>query len=227
MSHSPVSFRRSLFAAVALPVFALCALASGGNGPTAPIAKPPVADSMGPLALSGITIENFGVVDGRIYRGAQPSKDEYAQLAALGVKVVIDLRLDAKKTSRERAEAAGLKYVNIPIDDKGSPSDANSAEFLKLVHEAGNDPVYVHCAGGRHRTGAMVAVYRMSCNNWNLEQAYQEMLDYDFYTAWGHGGFKTYVFDYYTRMLRDPSSVPAVHPPAPAEASVAAGAVSH
>lgn len=227
MPRDSVSFRRSLFAAFVLPVFALCALANSGNEPTAPIAPPPVADSMGPVKVPGITIKNFGVVDGRIFRGGQPSKKEYAQLAALGVKVVIDLRLDAKKTSRELAEAAGLRYVNIPIDGHGTPSDQHSAEFLEVVREAGTAPVYAHCAGGRHRTGSMVAVYRMTCNGWNAEQAYQEMLDYDFYTAWGHEGFKTYVLDFYSRMLRDPSSVPSASPPAEPVGSVTVNAASH
>ena len=42
----------------------------------------------------------------------------------------------------------------------------------------------------------MIAVYRMSMDNWTVNQAYNEMKDYDFYTSWGHGCYKDYVFDY-------------------------------
>jgi protein tyrosine phosphatase (PTP) superfamily phosphohydrolase (DUF442 family) len=202
-----MSKRRVALAVLAVPLLAISALANGGSK-NITIAKPPVSDSMKPIKVAGLAIKNFGVVDGRIYRGEQPARDEYDALAALGVKVIVDLRLDAKKFAKASAEAAGLRYVNIPIDDHGAPTDADAAEFLRLLEETGDQPVYVHCAGGRHRTGAMVAVYRMACNGWNVEQAYQEMLGYDFYTAWGHEGFKTYVFDFYRRKTADPSSVP-------------------
>lgn len=205
--HSAI-IRRSCFALFVIPFFAVAALAGGGGG-GATIAAPSVVDSLGPIEVPGVTIANFGVVDGHIFRGEQPGKDEFRQLAALGIHTIIDLRLDAKSSSRERAEAAGLKYINIPIDDHSEPSDDQAAAFLDAVKEAGDSPVYVHCAGGRHRTGSMIAVYRMVKNGWSIDRAYQEMLNYDFYTRYGHGGFKTYVFDYYKRMTDNPKSVPA------------------
>lgn len=39
-------------------------------------------------------------------------------------------------------------------------------------------PVYVHCDGGRHRTGAMIAVYRMAIEGWDIQRAYREMRQY-------------------------------------------------
>jgi uncharacterized protein (TIGR01244 family) len=202
MIHRGLSLRRALVATLAVPFLALTALAGGGGGGA--IAAPAVADSMGPLDLPGITISNFGVVDGRIYRGEQPAKDEYSELARLGVKTVIDLRDDAKPSSRDLAEGAGLTYVNIPIDGHGSPTMEQAAEFLKTVDSA-SGPVYVHCAGGRHRTGSMIAVWRMSRDGWSLDKAYQEMLDYDFYTSGGHGGFKTFVEDYAKHLAEHPA----------------------
>ena len=35
-----------------------------------------------------------------------------------------------------------------------------------------------------------------------IDRAYAEMLDFDFYTRWGHEGFKTFVFDYAERLSR-------------------------
>jgi protein tyrosine phosphatase (PTP) superfamily phosphohydrolase (DUF442 family) len=204
-SHA-LSLRRAFVASLAIPLFAFAALAGGGGG-TATIAAPTVTDSHGPLELPGITLKNFGVVDGHIFRGGQPSEEEYVQLKALGVKAVIDLRLDAKSRSRERAEAAGLTYINIPIDGHGTPTDDQAVAFIKAVDGAGGS-VYVHCAGGRHRTGSMIAVYRMTHNGWNIDKAYGEMEAYDFYTRNGHKGFKTFVFDYAERMQQNPASVP-------------------
>ncbi len=199
-------FVRRLFAAVvSAPLFALSAIAGGGGGGA--VVAPAMRDSFQPIEVQGLTLSNFGVVDGKLFRGDQPKGDEFRQLKALGVKTVIDLRLDAKKDSRELAEAAGLVYVNIPIDDSKRPSDQDVATFFKVIDEM-DGAAYVHCAGGRHRTGSMIAVYRMTQNGWNVDQAYQEMLNYDFYTRWGHGGFKDFVFEYYSRMQEDPKSVP-------------------
>lgn len=178
-----------------------------------------VKDSNGPIAMPGAQIDNFGVVDGRIYRGEQPKKDDFLALKEIGVTTVVDLRLDAKKDSRKLAEAAGLKYVNIGIDGHGQPTDADVARFISLLDTNPSEKFYVHCAGGRHRTGSMIAIYRMVRNGWDIERAYGEMLAYDFYTRNGHKGFKTYVYDYSARLQQDPASVP-VSPMAPAPAAV-------
>jgi len=53
--------------------------------------------------FSNIKIGNFGQMDERYYRGAQPEKDDYAALAALGVKTVIDLRNDPRTTKNPRS----------------------------------------------------------------------------------------------------------------------------
>ena len=47
--------------------------------------------------------------------------------------------------------------------------------FLQMVRDPANQPVYVHCVGGRHRTGVMTAVYRMTQERWTAEQAFSEM----------------------------------------------------
>lgn len=54
----------------------------------------------------------------------------------------------------------------------------------------------MHCAGGRHRTGVMGAVYRITHDGWGFDRAYNEMKDYDFYTRFGHGSLKDYVQDF-------------------------------
>lgn len=150
--------------------------------------------------FSNIKIDNFGQMDERFFRGAQPQERDYKALADLGIKTIIDLRDDPTSYERHDAEALGMRYVNIPMSDKHYPSDAQIEQFLKLVSDPATGKFYVHCAGGRHRTGVMGAVYRYNFYNWNYDQAYREMKDFDFYTRWGHGAMKDYVRDYYQRI---------------------------
>ncbi len=150
--------------------------------------------------FENIDIDNFGKVTEFFYRGAQPKEDEYSQLAELGIKTVIDLRNDPKDFARESAELNGMRYINMPMSDKSYPDSDAAPKFLELINKSENWPVFVHCAGGRHRTGIMAAVYRMTIQGWDIERAYEEMKDYDFYTRWGHKAMKKYVYDYYDQI---------------------------
>jgi protein tyrosine/serine phosphatase len=158
-----------------------------------------------------VNIENFGQVNDHIYRGGQPKGDNYRQLATLGVKTIIDLRGDSEPGEKASAEAAALRYINLPLAPKHYPQADAAQRFLELVNDPANGVVYVHCAGGRHRTGAMVAVYRMSVDGWDIDRAYQEMKDYDFYTSMGHGCYKDYVYDYYRDWQAHHQRQPAVN----------------
>ena len=84
-------------------------------------------------AFSNIRIKNFGRMDDRFYRGAQPKTEDFAALASLGIKTVIDLRDDSQDYEKSAVEAAGMRYVNIPMDDKSYPKPEAIQAFLKLV----------------------------------------------------------------------------------------------
>ncbi|MBV9958017.1 MAG: tyrosine-protein phosphatase, partial [Acidobacteria bacterium] len=159
-----------------------------------------VALSIVASAQDKIKIKNFGQMDERFYRGAQPKEADFKDLAALGIKTVIDLREDTPKYEKEAVAAAGMKYINIPMRDKKYPTEEAVQAFLKVVNDPDTGKFFVHCAGGRHRTGAMGAVYRSQFYHWHFDQIYQEMKQYDFYTSWGHGAFKDFVQDYCARM---------------------------
>ena len=143
-----------------------------------------------------IKIKNFGQMDERFYRGAQPKEQDYKALAELGIKTIIDLREDTEAYSKSAVEAQGMTYINIPMIAKKYPTAEAIETFLKTVNDPATGKFYVHCAGGRHRTGAMGAVYRFQFYNWDFEQVYKEMKKFDFYTSWGHGAFKDFVKDY-------------------------------
>ena len=147
--------------------------------------------------LSTIRIDNFGRVNANYYRGAQPAGRDYGDLAAFGIKTVIDLTEDGDRSEPSRVQSAGMRFFRIPMTTHETPSEAKVAEFLRLVNDPANQPVYVHCQGGRHRTGVMTAVYRMTNDGWTADRAFEEMKQFKFGPAFLHSEFKDFVYAYH------------------------------
>lgn len=161
-----------------------------------------------------VKIGNFGKMDDRLYRGAQPEKDDYAALAELGIKTVIDLRNDPTDYEKSAVEALGMKYVNIPMSGWKYAEDEDVAKFMSIMNDPETGTVYVHCKAGKHRTGLVGAVYRFNKYGWDYDQAYKEMKKFN-YTSWPvHFNIKSYVKNYAekmekTRAARIAQTVPA------------------
>ncbi|HLM00726.1 MAG TPA: tyrosine-protein phosphatase, partial [Pyrinomonadaceae bacterium] len=146
-----------------------------------------------PGSFPNVKIRNFGQMDERFYRGAQPLPDDFQALKDLGVKTVIDLRNDPTDYEKAAVEALGMRYVNIPMSGWKSPKDRQVEEFLKLANDPETGAFFVHCKAGIHRTGVAGAVWRFTNYGWGYDQAYKEMKNYDFSTGLVHGALKTYV----------------------------------
>ncbi|HEX8338545.1 MAG TPA: tyrosine-protein phosphatase, partial [Pyrinomonadaceae bacterium] len=175
-------------------------------------------------AFPNVHIKNFGQMDERFYRGAEPKRFEDIQaLKGLGISTVIDLQAEPESAERGWVESLGMRYVNIPMVVKKYPRPEWVAAFMRTVDDPSTGKFFVHCAGGRHRTGSMGAVYRFEKYGWGYEQAYAEMKRFDFYTRWGHGDFKTFVGDY-ARQVQARHAPPVARPAAAHAGS--AGAVS-
>jgi protein tyrosine/serine phosphatase len=149
------------------------------------------------LDVSKVRVRNFGRINEIYYRGAQPKERDYEDLSALGVRTVINLTShDRDATEQAMVEAAGMRYVQIPMTTRQPPTEVQLADFFSIVDDPANQPVYVHCVGGRHRTGVMTAAYRMSRHGWDAKQAFREMKKYDFGADFLHPEFKDFVFEY-------------------------------
>ena len=161
-------------------------------------------------ATPAIHIENFGQVDSHLYRGAQPHGNDFADLKALGIRTIVNLTSDdADPAEQALAEAAGLTYVAIPMNTRIVPTAAQMAQFLGLVNNPAGGPVYVHCVGGRHRTGVMTAVYRMTRYGWSGAQAFKEMKQFKFGADFLHPEFKAFVYGYRPELGAENAAVAA------------------
>src|SRR5262249_26471512 len=114
-----------------------------------------------------------------------------------GVKTIVDLTSDdTDPAEADLTSHAGMTYVHIPMTTHTVPTTAQLDQFLKIVNDPASQPVYVHCVGGRHRTGVMTAAYRMSHDGWTAERAFSEMKHYKFGADFLHSEFKSFVYGY-------------------------------
>lgn len=141
--------------------------------------KPSATTTQRPIAqrLPGVPgVENFARVNPALYRGGQPTEEGFKQLKAMGIKTVIDFR--SYHSTHKQVEAAGMTAVEIPLKaDLGSvpPDDDAVKKFFEVVLDPARQPVYIHCAFGKDRTGTMAALYRLEVDGWTPDEALQEM----------------------------------------------------
>lgn len=143
--------------------------------------------------FSNIKIGNFGQMDERFYRGAQPLESDYQSLKDLGVTTVIDLRNDPMAYEKGAVEALGMRYINIPMSGWKTPQQADVDAFLALANDDETGKFFVHCKAGIHRTGVVGAAYRYTKYGWDYDQVYKEMKDYNYSNGLVHGKLGSFV----------------------------------
>jgi len=126
-------------------------------------------------------LPNFQKVDDHVYRGAQPSDNGFKDLAQLGVKTVVDLRDIGEHSQAGEQKVVtdlGMRYVSIPMHGMSTPKDDQVAAVQALFNDTASGPVFVHCKRGADRTGMVVAVYRISHDQWDNKKALTEAKSY-------------------------------------------------
>lgn len=118
-----------------------------------------VAEHAAPLPAGLATVPGMRQPKPGLYSAGQPEAAQWSGIAGAGVRTVVNLRPDAEQYGRdERAEveAAGMRYVQIPVAGAADITPAN-AERLGQVLQQAEGPVLVHCASG-NRVGALLAL---------------------------------------------------------------------
>ncbi len=122
-------------------------------------------------------VDNLGALSSTLYRGAQPSQQGFRTLARDGIKTVINLRPE-EQWEKPMVQAAGMKYVFLPLPPLGEPTMQQATRFLGIVTDPAAGKVFFHCQHGSDRTGAMAAAYRIAVDGWSADQAIAEMPRY-------------------------------------------------
>jgi len=121
-------------------------------------------------------------IDDQIYRGNQPKDAEFAELARMGIKTVVDLRGGILHEPREKrlVEAAGMQYVSVRLSGFFPPKDRQIATILAVLEDPARGPVLVHCKRGGDRVGLVMACYRIAHDRWTSDRAYAEARGFGF-----------------------------------------------
>ncbi|MBL0174556.1 MAG: dual specificity protein phosphatase family protein [Ignavibacteria bacterium] len=125
---------------------------------------------------------NFDTTVAGNYRGAKLTSR--AQLDSLrqryGIRMIINLAKDALPKSGgseiEWTRDLGIGYLPVYLGTK-PPSDA---QWKRIREELDKGGVYVHCAHGADRTGAIIARYRTEVERMSPDSAYREARRFGF-----------------------------------------------
>lgn len=122
------------------------------------------------------------VADG-IWRGARPGTRGLDQLAAMGVKTIVDLDNQSRFVGPETEEAAkrGIVVINQPMSWAWLPNDDEMNQTLALLADPSLRPMFVHCKLGDDRTGLVIGLHRVFNQGWAPADAYAEMLQRGFH----------------------------------------------
>lgn len=142
------------------------------------------AESQPAFVTASKEIPHFRIVTPGLIRGGQPTLEGVRYLQSLGVKTVINLRNEKKSPSKEEymARLLGMQYVNIPMTGLTEPSPTAILQFLNIVRNPANQPVFVHCLHGQDRTSAMIGIYHIAVDGWDAASAYRDMLKNGFHS---------------------------------------------
>lgn len=135
-----------------------------------------------------LVAKRWGVVEpGKIYRSGQISshliepmliENKIEKVIALNGS---DLKKLYLKTEVETAQKLNIDHQVLHLIGDGTGDVEDYAEAVAEIMrcEKAGKPVLVHCAAGAQRTGGVVAAYRMLVQKKTPDEAYQELLQYD------------------------------------------------
>lgn len=115
---------------------------------------------------------------GPLYVAGQPSEAGLRDMAAKGVKTVINLRTQREMDNRQQvpydeaalAKELGINYVHIPLGGPDTPYTPEAVEKFAKAFEGANGKVLLHCTVA-WRASHMWAAYLVKYKGYTLEEA--------------------------------------------------------
>lgn len=152
------------------PLLAVFALSSVVFAAAQPAPAPRLRPTHWAAPIINTSLGNTYRVSADLYRCEQPAAEHIADLKALGIRAILNLR--RYNSDPASLEKAGFKLLvhRLEADDLTFDDLVNS---LRILRDAPK-PVLLHCWHGSDRTGSVVAAYRIVFENWTPAAALDE-----------------------------------------------------
>lgn len=163
------------------------------------------------------------VTPGLVYRSGCLTSDGFrAAIREHKIRTVVNLQEEAQdpnlsksyfnSTSIRESELCkelGVDYLFLQVDLVEphlvpAHRPATIDEFLKIMDDKSKYPVLIHCKAGLHRTGCLLAVYRMEYDRWTWDKALRELKYHgfgEFVSTSANEYIRQYVLEYRPRPL--------------------------
>ncbi len=137
------------------------------------VSAEPVRDKRWAVPVEIPGVENLHRVDEGLYRSGQPTSEGFKDLYDYGIRLVLSLR--SNHDDRNLAGDTRLELLRIPMA-AWFIRDQDIIAALRILRSRNTEkPLLVHCWHGADRTGAVIAAYRIVCQNWTQQDAIREM----------------------------------------------------
>ena len=130
---------------------------------------------------------NFHLATPFLWRSAQPSEGSLLRMKEHGLRTVINLRREDESNhlwEKALAEKIGLRYYYYPMDAETDHDLEQVEEVLSVINDPENQPVLIHCHGGKDRTGLIAAIYKIEHTDQDFDEIYREMLMFGYHQEW-------------------------------------------
>lgn len=97
------------------------------------------------------------------------------ELKAMGVKTIVNVRLNRLKGKEKIAKEIGLNWVHIPTGLFEAPGEEQIKQFVAVANDPNMTPIYICDQVARDRTQFYAAVHGMVTEKWPAEKASKAM----------------------------------------------------
>jgi len=141
-------------------------------------------------------IIRFAEIRPGLTRGGEPGTEGLRYLRSQGYRTIVSFLTDPAESAW--VVQAGMRYVHLPMRSSfffaDTPTDEQVHQFLSVISDSTQYPMFIHCHAGKDRTGAMTAIYRMEVCGWTAGEAVEEMRAFGF--SGRYGKLMNYVENY-------------------------------
>ena len=129
-----------------------------------------------------VGIARFALIRPGLARGGDPHEGGLRYLHSHGYRTIVSFLTDSAESSW--VVNSGMRWIHIPMRSglfsAQPPTQDQVRQFLAVVTDSTQYPVFIHCHAGKDRTGAMSAIYRMEACGWTKDEALAEMDSFGF-----------------------------------------------